>query len=483
MPIYGIIRNQGNRMADQIPYSDEYSTDSGVRIPDTAELGGYVDSAMQSIFGADMNIDSETSLGRIIEAAVMAHKNSAGVCAQSINQLNITSSSGRFLDCLASIYGLSRVLYDQSSSKTATVYSEDPAFLANGTVLADRFGNKYVVTSSAPTNLDGVNVEVGGSTVSLSSQIGDSYGIASATSHTWSERDVMDHEDVEIEAGTSCYSSSGNGTATITLFAIGGSPDVSGEIVGDLTVVTAASGSVNADSVFLITSDSTIGVTGESDDSLRKRIAEKMTRPPASQTGMANAIWKAVPSLTSVRVYHNDTDSAKTIHGISVDARCVLVCVSGVQSDAERNSIASAIIETLPAGAYYPMSLYAESGTAYRCNMVYVDVDGAAIDYRVVFFEPESITMSFKVSLMVNGYSGVSITADIESALKQYVAGKVTALTGTELAMALSASVKGVFVKNVVMYNSNGIEVSSVTPTLLQAIVPQTVTIESVEGV
>lgn len=479
-------------MIAELPELTEYSTDVGTEIPDTAELLSRVNAAMKGCFGADLSMDAETSAGRIAEAIALAFKNASGVNAQSMSQFSKQYLSGAFLDALASFFGVARIPAN-ATPMTFGIFSTSPAFLSNGTVLSDPRGNLYIVACHSSPSIDsGISLDIGGR-----------YGIASATSKTWSAADSISMPNADIDVGDTYYDSSGNGSGVMQMIAIGNGSDPALESERtSLSIVSAGEGSIAASTVFYLKNYSyaSSDVSGESDLSLRTRLVEAMSPDSSSCEGIANAILKAVPSLTSVRVVANNSTSAKEMYGVSIPQGSVLICACGLRPTGmndtttdtdKRNSIARAIFNTFPCGISYPESLIplddgwfidgvtdpnydqeANITNYYRSNTIHVTDEASGLRYKVLFFEPKWRQVKVRVRVFLNGYSGTDIKGDIERSINQFFAGRFTDTRSTDLERRISSDIKGVFVKRIDIMNYPGgdsIE-EPITPTILEEI-------------
>lgn len=88
----------------------EYSTPEGVVIPQTSSVKSMVETAFDTVFGAEVSRDPTTPMGRFIEAITMLIVNVLGVNAQSANMLNPKYAVGNALDSIGAIFGIVRPL-------------------------------------------------------------------------------------------------------------------------------------------------------------------------------------------------------------------------------------------------------------------------------------------------------------------------------------------------------------------------------------
>ena len=88
----------------------EYSTPGGVVIPQTSSVKSMVETAFDTVFGAEVSRDPTTPMGRFIEAITMLIVNVLGVNAQNANMLNPKYAVGNALDSIGAIFGIVRPL-------------------------------------------------------------------------------------------------------------------------------------------------------------------------------------------------------------------------------------------------------------------------------------------------------------------------------------------------------------------------------------
>lgn len=94
----------------------DYSTASGIVIPQTSDIKSSVEQAFKDIFGGDFSTDATTINGRLIEAITLLFVDVCGVNAQNANGANITQAVGSFLDSVGAMFGISRLVGESDNA-------------------------------------------------------------------------------------------------------------------------------------------------------------------------------------------------------------------------------------------------------------------------------------------------------------------------------------------------------------------------------
>src|SRR5262245_56358910 len=92
----------------------EYITETGVIVPDTAELQTQVEGEFKEAFGADLIVTPNTPQGVLITAEVSARSGVLRNNAALANQINPNLAGGVFLDAIWSLTGGQREAADFS---------------------------------------------------------------------------------------------------------------------------------------------------------------------------------------------------------------------------------------------------------------------------------------------------------------------------------------------------------------------------------
>ena len=87
----------------------DFQSKNGIVLPQTSSVRTAVENMFKDIFGADVSLEPETIIGRMVEAITLMFVNMLGVNAQNANALNSDSASGDTLDMLGSSFGIPRL--------------------------------------------------------------------------------------------------------------------------------------------------------------------------------------------------------------------------------------------------------------------------------------------------------------------------------------------------------------------------------------
>ena len=87
----------------------EFKTDTGVIVPDTADIKAAVEREYKAALGDDLDTSPATPQGRLIAAETDARAAVLRFCALMANQINPDIASGTFLDAVAALSGIERI--------------------------------------------------------------------------------------------------------------------------------------------------------------------------------------------------------------------------------------------------------------------------------------------------------------------------------------------------------------------------------------
>ena len=87
----------------------DYKTDAGIVVPQTSNIKSKIEETFTSIFGSEISLDTETPIGRLIEAITLLFVDILGVNAANANSTNPNQALGSYLDAIGSIFGISRL--------------------------------------------------------------------------------------------------------------------------------------------------------------------------------------------------------------------------------------------------------------------------------------------------------------------------------------------------------------------------------------
>lgn len=290
-----------------------FNSDSGIEIPETSDVRNDLATGFQNAFQINpddpvLNTDPTSPFGQIIDliTAEIEAKNTelAFIC----NMNSVPLSTGRFLDGLATLYGLTRKI-SESTIVTCTCTGLRGTVIPYGAIVQDVNGNQFRC-----------NMTEGGT-------IGSS------------------------------------GTADVTFSAIEkGALVVSPNAVNQIITSVAGWDSVN---------NSSAGITGrvqETDAELRNRIVQSYA---INSTGSVESLESNLAQLSGVidvAVLENYTNASITKYGVNIDPHSVAICISG----GEGAEIASVIYARKDIGCGTTGSTNVQYIDSAHANSVYV---------------------------------------------------------------------------------------------------------------
>ena len=260
-----------------------FNSDSGIEIPETSDVRNDLATGFQNAFQINpddpvLNTDPTSPFGQIIDLITAEIEAKNAELAFICNMNSVPLSTGRFLDGLATLYGLTRKI-SESTIVTCTCTGLRGTVIPYGAIVQDVNGNQFRC-----------NMTEGGT-------IGNS------------------------------------GTADVTFSAIEkGALVVSPNAVNQIITSVAGWDSVN---------NSSAGITGrvqETDAELRNRIVQSYA---INSTGSVESLESNLAQLSGVidvAVLENYTNSQITKYGVDIDPHSIAVCVSGGE-DADIASI------------------------------------------------------------------------------------------------------------------------------------------------
>jgi hypothetical protein len=485
-----------------------YSTETGMAIPQTSDIKQNIQNAMFEIFGSGFDTTEETTNGRLIEALTLLTKNAIGVTAQNLNYLNLNAVSGKQLDDYATFFGITRLPATKSRILIRVTSTTQNYNLKSGTKLKDLNGNIYTIVKYR-----GDYIPEGGSYTDLTpNSIVDGIYCTIAGGNEWEGYGYIEADEYgpifpEIPIANANNASTPENQLTL--------------ITADSKIknIVSATGT-RLDGALVPNGMSVLGRYEESDFELRNRIKESRDFGASSTMAIANAIWKTYPELRTVRVISNDEAKEKTINGVKLYPHSILVCVSGnlsltdtILTDSTRKEIALSIYKTKAAGVSYTdprmnkdlnspvwnADAVGNVGSgltvntsenpniySFRKNIIDVTDISTGIDHKVVFYEALSITFYITCSVKINGYTGMSVEDDIKKVINQYVGGKISTLTPSELSLIVTANIPGIFITDMRFYKISGtepyqpVDLTSITPSVLEILIPKSIEVKVV---
>ena len=261
-----------------------FNDNTGVEVPDTLTVRTDIENGFKTAFQTNpdlpvLNTDPVTPMGQVIDLITAEAEAKNTEVAFLCNMMNILTATGRFLDALASLYGLTRKI-SESTIVNCTCYGLKGTVIPYGAIVEDVNGNQYRMNVA------------NGITIGNSGEINGTFA-------------SLEKTDLVVTANS------------VT------------------KIITAIPGweSVN---------NQTSGVTGrvkETDAELRNRVYGSYA---INSTGSVESLESNLAQLSGVidvAVLENYTNNPVTKYGVSVHSHSIAVCISG----GEDNDIASVI--------------------------------------------------------------------------------------------------------------------------------------------
>lgn len=246
----------------------EYVIETGVIVPDTADIQAEIQAEWRTTFGDDLSVDPATPQGVIITADTLARASVARNNAAIANQINPGLAGGVFLDALCALTGLSRQAQSRSVIKGVTLTGVPGTIIPEGVTAKTSSGDVFesvsqvVLPAGGSASVDFRSVE---------------YGPVPALSGTLTEID--------------------NG------------------VLGWETVTNPAA--------------AVLGTVQESDASLRARRRNTLALQGISINEAITSALYDVPGVRSLTFRENYTASPQVIDGVSLAAHSIWACVDG----------------------------------------------------------------------------------------------------------------------------------------------------------
>lgn len=337
----------------------EYKTDTGVIVPDTADIKAGVESEYKAALGADLDLNPSTPQGRLIAAETDARAAVLRFCALMANQINPDIASGTFLDAVGALSGIERI---------------------------KAYGTKVSAT------LGGVP----GSVIPAGSQAKTEAG------------DIFYLEnDVTVgESGTVSGNFVSQETGPVPCPA-GSLEQIVSPVSGWETITNAVAGTLGADM--------------ESDVNLRARRKASLYQGSGYINSMYRALYY-VPNLKSAYIYENKTANSETTDGITIPGHSLYIVADGgtdadvAQAIFNTKSAGCGLSGTTTANAYD------DYGRTYsvsfnRPTQVQIDVTVQAQNLSTL--SPQTVSQQIKDAVLafasdsIPGVDGAKIGQDI----------------------------------------------------------------------
>lgn len=251
----------------------KYISETGVIVPDAADLRDEVVAEWRSAFGNDLQVTPDTPQGVMITAETSARIETLRINAANANQINPDLAGGDYLDALCSLLGLQRAIATRS--------------LVRGVVLGGQPGTIVPAGVRARTTSDQLFESVGGVVL-------DATGLG-----------LIDFQSVEF-GPVQCSA--------------GSLTNVVDSVLGWETVTNPAEGIP--------------GTPEQSDESLRDLRRRTLARQGISTVEAQVSDLNALPGVRSIQFRENISATTQVIDGISMVAHSVWACVDGGQDAA-----------------------------------------------------------------------------------------------------------------------------------------------------
>lgn len=384
----------------------QYNQATGLIVPDVFTLLDDSRTAAKEAFGDKLNTSEQTPQGRIIEAFALLKSDILGMNASVSNQLNISYSTGRFLDNIGAFYGVYR--NSASHTKISIVVSGDANTVINaGSVVSSKKGIKYEVASQI--------------TIPSNSNVAEGVAIA-----------------IDEGAITPCFDEESDDYDPVDTISTG--------IVGWKTV--------EGEEILAV------GAAEESDDAFRSRILESRVFGVSFVESISAELNK-ISGVRSSFVYDNgngydilyttsgdivklEEAKVKSLKGVIIPAHHVIV-IADCDADSY-DAVATAIFKTKSVGSGL-VKLYEQNGKGYgdwdvedtssESGWKYTKQRGITDEwyggaYTMYFMTPVEVTFSIVIDVVKNKYSGdaKALIADVKKWILQWGLGNIDGVDG-----------------------------------------------------
>ena len=337
----------------------EYKTDTGVIVPDTADIKAGVESEYKDALGADLDLNPSTPQGRLIAAETDARAAVLRLCALMANQINPDIASGTFLDAVAALSGIERIKA-YGTKVSATLGGVPGSLIPAGSQAKTEPGDIFYLENDATIG--------GGGTVSgnfISQETGP----------------------VPCPAGSL--------------------EQIVSPVSGWETITNAAAGTLGADM--------------ESDADLRARRKASLYQGSGYINSMYRALYY-VPNLKSAYIYENKTANSETTDGITIPGHSLYIVADGGTDSAVAQAIFNTKAAGCGLSGTTTATAYDDDGREYsvsfnRPSQVAIDVTVQA--QNVSTLSPQTVAQQIKEAVLafaahsVSGIEGVKCGQDI----------------------------------------------------------------------
>ncbi len=257
----------------------EFDANLGVDVPSTADIRADLGAKLQECFNTNpndplLNIEPSAPMGQFLDLIVAEIEAKNSELVFLANMLDPDTAQGRFLDALASLYGIRRKI-SEPTIVTVTLTGLNGTNVPYGVLAQDSNGNQYRHNVAA-------GVTIGAS------------GVATTTFAS------VEHGAIEVAAHS----------------------------LNRIVTVVAGWDSIDNPNA------GALGRDTETDAELRKRMRDSYA---INGTGYTAALWANLANLDGVidvAVLENKTNQPKTEYGITIGAHSVAICIVGGEDSA-----------------------------------------------------------------------------------------------------------------------------------------------------
>ena len=384
-------------------YNDlyEFQRDTGIIVPNQDDVLTGWQNKFSEVFGAELDLSAETSVGRLIEAISVLERSTLGITAQSANQFNVRESTGRYLDSIGNLFNLKRIAGTKSRIKIRCSFSAavTDAIPAGSMVSSQATGNAFLV--------DSMIVNSG------------------------------------LTDGDGRYYADGYATAVET-----------GPLVASPGTVNSIQSSVLGWEAVTNTEQVYTGTDIETDGAFRRRILASRSIGVGFFDDVASRLNR-IDGVYSNCILENKTDLPLLKREVYIPPHSIFVGVDCIATEELYQSVAKAIADTKPVGTGM-VSKAVSGGTKVQRTVPYGA--NAGFSQVITFYKADERRVFVTVSYQTASYTGTDVVFDMKEALKTYFAscGVGTTLYGSSIAAFLISSLQIVVGEVLLMREGDG---------------------------
>lgn len=365
----------------------KYMSSTGIIVPDVDDVRVDVENEFKNIFGSDLDVTTETPIGRLIESLVILIDSSVKVNAQSANQFNPTYATGVYLDSIAQVYGLTRYVGLHTKVNVDMTFTS-PCTLPKGSQVISTTTHETFETKSE---------------ITVGNDLEYPYVLKDVPLYAENEGPIF------VDPGTVTNISTG--------------------VLGWVSCTNRDAQDV-------------IGTYRETDAELRERILSFRSVGVGFLQDIKSRIGR-VTGVKSVNILENNGAYENLIKGVQLDAHSLFICVVGGEGDDVDKDIAMAIRDTKPAGT--GLKSNAISGSVRPKS--YTFEDGGTY----YWFTAVHAQINASVSISTGLYTGNDVNKDISDAIKEYLGnlGIGDNVYPMQMASFVANRCQGITIKNI----------------------------------